>query len=367
MHRPPLVTPFRVHLLGALASLALGLDAGAADGFYHQSNLVSDGAVPAAHTDSALVNAWGIAFNPTGPVWIANNGSNTSTLYDGNGAAITLPTNPQQPFVVQVPGGPTGVVFNGTTGFAAAQGSLTGPARFIYATEAGTIEGWAPNVDFARTVPLVDNSAHHAVYKGLALAAGGTGPLLYATNFWSATVEVYDPSLHRVTLAGAFTDPQLPAGYAPFGIQAIQGDLYVTFAMQDSARHDNVSGPGLGIVDVFDANGHFLRRLISHGRLNAPWGLALAPAGFGKVGGCLLVGNFGDGRIDAYDPVTGEFVGPLPRDDDQPVQIDGLWGLAFGNGFVDQPADTLYFTAGPAFETHGLYGRIDVAGDHPEK
>lgn len=357
------------HCLGASLAVALVLAAGtsaqAAGNFYQQHNLVGNLAGAADHTDSNLVNAWGIAFNPTGPVWVANNGTGTSTLYDGTGTAI--------PLVVQIPtptdpagGNPTGIVYNGSTGFVVSAGSVSAASRFIFATEDGVIAGWAPSVDQTHAIRAIDNSASTgAVYKGLALGAGGNGSLLYAADFHNNKIDVFDGSFKPVALAtGAFADPGLPAGFAPFGLQAINGDIYVAYAKQDADKHDDVKGDGFGFVNVFSPNGELIKRFASGGRLNAPWGMALAPAGFGKFGNRLLVGNFGDGRINAYDLASGEFVGQLSGADDSPVQIDGLWGLAFGNGFSNQPANTLFFAAGPYGEQRGLYGRIDkVAGE----
>jgi uncharacterized protein (TIGR03118 family) len=356
---------------------AVSAPAQAAGSAYQTHSLVSDGFVPADHVDPNLANAWGIAFNATGPVWISDNGTNVSTLYDGQGNAITHPVNGVQvPLVVQIPGAggnlaagpPTGIVFNGSAAFEVSTGN---PSRFIFATEDGVISGWSPSVDLTHAVTMVDNSPGNAVYKGLALGAGGGGALLYAADFHNARVDVFDGKFAPVTSAGGFSDPSIPAGFAPFGIQAIAGDIYVTYAMQDAAKHDDVKGPGLGFVDVFDGNGHLIRRLVSHGRLNAPWGLALAPAGFGRFGGRLLVGNFGDGTINAYDLANGRFAGRLRDADRGAIRIDGLWGIAFGNGFAGQSIDALYFTAGPGGEAHGLYGRIDTVpvsvddGDEP--
>lgn len=345
----------------------------AAGSLYQQRNLVSDGFVAAAHQDANLVNAWGVAFNPFGPVWVADNGAGVATLYDGGGNAV--------PLVVQIPsagdafggGNPTGIVFNGSTGFVVSSGGLSGPSKFIFASEDGGIAGWAPNIESpisTHAVRVVDNSkTTGAVYKGLALSAGGSGSLLYASDFHNGRIDVFDAGFKPVTLpAGAFSDPSLPAGFAPFGLQAINGDIYVSYAKQDADRHDDVKGPGLGFVNVFDPNGHLIRRVASRGRLNAPWGMALAPAGFGKFAGRLLIGNFGDGTINAYDIASGEFVGRLRGTDHRAIRIDGLWGIAFGSGFVNQPVDTLFFAAGPADEAHGLYGRIDVAaGDDADE
>jgi uncharacterized protein (TIGR03118 family) len=239
---------------------------------------------------------------------------------------------------------------------------LSGPGRFIFAGEDGTISAWAPNVDLTNAILAVDNSARHSVYKGLALAANGQGNFLYAADFHNARVDVFDANFHRVVIsAGAFVDPKLPAGYAPFGIQNLQGNLYVSYAKQDAAAHDDVAGRGLGLVDVFDANGKLIRRVATGGRLNAPWGLAMAPADFGRFSNALLVGNFGDGRISAFDARNGEFLGQLRGPDGHRLAISGLWGIAFGNGISSQPTGTLFFAAGLNDEADGLYGRIDPA------
>ncbi|MET3132091.1 uncharacterized protein (TIGR03118 family) [Oxalobacteraceae bacterium GrIS 1.11] len=355
--------------------LALALAAGAAPAalagdFYQQRNLVSDGFMAAANNDPHLINAWGLAFNPFGAVWVADNGTGLSSLYDGAGKPQALLVQIPAPAGAGGHGAPTGTVFNASTGFVVTSGGVSGPSRFIFATEDGVIAGWAPAVDGSHAIRAVDNSASSgAVYKGLALGAGGSGALLYATDFHNNKIDVFDQAFKPVPLAlGAFSDPALPLGYAPFGIQAINGDLYVSYARQDGAKHDDVKGKGLGFLDVFDPNGRLIRRLVSRGDLNAPWGMALAPAGFGKFGNRLLVGNFGDGMINAYDLVTGQFAGRLKAADRRPLRIDGLWGLAFGNGFLSQPVDTLYFAAGPGDEQHGLYGRIDAlpGDDHDD-
>ena len=330
--------------------------------FYQQHNLVSDGSVAADNADANLVNAWGVAFNPFGFVWVANNGTGTSTLYDGNGKPQSL--------VVSIPtpstdsgGNPTGIVYNGSGGFVVSKAGSSGASRFIFVTEDGVVAGWAPGADATHAVLAVDNSAAGAIYKGVALSGGGNGQLLYATDFHNARVDVFDSQFAAVTLAGAaFSDTHLPPGFAPFGIQSINGDVYVTYAQQDADREDELHGPGLGYVDVYDPNGRLLQRVASRGRLNAPWGVALAPAGFGMFSNALLIGNFGDGRINAYDSLLRFPLGPLLDQNHHPIQIDGLWGIAFGNGLANQPVNTLFFAAGPDDEQHGLYGRIDAAG-----
>jgi uncharacterized protein (TIGR03118 family) len=369
---PLFATPLLVALVLAVSPVAH-----AEGDLYKRQNLVSDIPNTADRIDSNLVNAWGVAFNPFGPVWVADNGTGVSTLYNGTGNLI--------PLVVQIPsptnstggGNPTGIVFNGSGGFVVSSGTFSGPSHFIFATEDGVIAGWSPNVpnvNSTQAIPIVDNSdtpkSSGAVYKGLALSAGGNGSLLYATDFHNNKIDVFDSSFKPVTTlpAGAFTDPRVPTGFAPFGIQAINGDVYVSYAMQDAARHDDVKGKGLGFVNVFDPNGRLIRRVASRGNLNAPWGMALAPAGFGRFSNRLLVGNFGDGRINAYDTATGKFIGQLKVVQGRPIEIDGLWGLAFGNGFAGQPVNTLFFAAGPNDEANGLYGRIDVTmtanGEH---
>ncbi len=334
----------------------------AAASFYEQHNLVSDGAVPADLVDASLVNAWGLVASATSPWWVADNGTGVSTLYNGNtGAKIAL--------TVSVPGKPTGIVFNGGAGFVVRNGTASGPARFVFASEDGTISGWNPAVPPPPTSThaqvAVDNSASDAVYKGLAIASTAAGDFLYATNFRAGTVDVFDHEFHPVP--GGFTDPNLPAGYAPFGIQTVGSVIYVTYALQDADKEDDVAGVGHGFVDAFDLGGNLLRRVASRGRLNSPWGLAIAPADFGKVGGNLLVGNFGDGRINALDlgnpRGTGELQqrGQLHAADGRPIAIDGLWALAFGNGAAAGPANVLFFTAGPLAEEHGLFGKLVAA------
>jgi uncharacterized protein (TIGR03118 family) len=346
-----------------LAAYADGFDDG--NGAYVAHNLVSDGSVAADHTDANLVNAWGIAFNPTGPVWISDNGTNLSTLYDGTGTIVNLVVAIPGANGSADPGAPTGIVFSASTFFPVTKttttGPVTGPARFLFATEQGTIAGWAPNVDLTHAITVVDNSATGAIYKGLALSGAGSGPLLYATDFHNRRVDVFDGAYHPVTISGAFVDTKIPLNFAPFGIQAINGDIYVTYAQQDSEGHDDVHGRGLGFVDVFDPSGKLLQRLATRGVLNAPWGLTLAPAGFGAFGNRLLVGNFGDGHINAFDAATGRWLGTISGANHRALQIDGLWGLAFGNGFASQQIDSLYFTAGPGDEEHGVYGRITPA------
>jgi uncharacterized protein (TIGR03118 family) len=345
--------------LGALAFA--GVSSAWASDFYQQRNLVSDSnMIRAEHHDPRLINAWGLAFNPFGVAWVADNGTGVSTLYDGNGR--------RQSLVVTIPGtgketgNPTGTVFYGGPGFVVGKGAASGPSRFLFVNEDGGISGWSPMADPTHAVRVVDNGASHSIYKGVAISANGLRTLLYATDFHNGKVDVFDASFRPVSLPDRpFYDPNLPSGFAPFGIQAINGDLYVSYAKQDEDREDDVKGRGLGYVDVYDPDGKLLRRLASNGALNAPWGMTLAPASFGKFANRLLVGNFGDGTINAYDLASGQWVGRLKAQDGRTIQIPGLWGIAFGNGLSNQPIDTLFFSAGPGDEKHGLYGRLDVA------
>jgi uncharacterized protein (TIGR03118 family) len=249
---------------------------------------------------------------------------------------------------------------NGTT---PANQPLSGPARFIFATEGGQISGWAPNVNTAITFVMVDN-AHgggkdRAIYKGLALGGSGTTHLLYATDFHNNRVDVFDGTFKPVPMpAGAFTDRHIPKGYAPFGIQAINGDLFVTFAKQDEDAEDDLHGRGFGFVDVFDPNGKLVQRFAERGVLNAPWGVAIAPASFGRFGGAILIGNFGDGTINAYGPISGHFLGSLRDGQGRRIRIDGLWGMQFGNGLLQQPTNELFVAAGPKDEEDGTYSVI---------
>ena len=337
---------------------------------YIQHNLVSDVPGLAAFTDPNLVNAWGIASSGSGPIWIANNGSGTSTVYQGNGVAL--------PLVVSIPAGaantedgpvPTGLVFNGTSDFVVTENSVSGKAIFIFAGEDGTISGWNPTVDATHAVlpASADLSATGAIFKGLALGSVGSANFLFATDFQHAFVQVFDSSFTPTT---TFTDPALVAlGFAPFGIANIGGNLYVTFAKQDPITGDDVAGPGNGYIDVFDTSGTLLKQFAANGTLNSPWGLAVAPGNFGAFSHALLVGNFGDGRINAFNLDTGAFLGQFRKPNGQPLEIEGLWGLHFGNGGQGGAANLLFFTAGPDDESHGLFGSLraipSVAGTPP--
>ena len=339
-----------------VAAQAIPAQAGVARGSFHQTNLVSDVPGLAAITDPSLVNPWGLSSSGASPIWVANNGTGTSTLYNTADQKLGLTVSIPRPD--GSPSNPTGTVFNGTPDFRVSSGTASGPSRFLFATEDGTILGWNPAVKPTTAVIAVDNSSH-AIYKGLTNGSVGANNFLYAANFHEARVDVFDGGFHQATLAGTFTDPTLPAGFAPFGIQNIGGSIYVTYAMQDAAAHDEVAGPGLGFVDVYATDGSLVRRFASGGTLNAPWGLSMAPANFANFDGDVLVGNFGDGRINAYRP-DGRFRGQLKSETSAPIQIDGLWGLRVGNG---GNVDSLYFAAGIDDESHGLYGKIKAVPD----
>lgn len=365
-----------ISAVAMLAVQGLPAQAGIARGSYAQTNLVSDLPGLAQHQDANLKNPWGLSSSPTSPIWVSDNNAGVTTLYLGNGNKVILNNGVQQVPAVEIPapgngpgGAPTGTVFNGTTDFMVSQNGKSGISRFIFATEDGTIAGWAPNVNFGSAVIAADNSGATdsagdvgAVYKGLASGSTGGANYLYATNFRFATVDVFDKDFNQVTLTGSFSDPAIPAGFAPFGIQNISGSIYVTYARQNAAKHDDVKGPGSGFVDIFGTDGTLVRRFASGGALNSPWGLALAPASFGNFHDHVLVGNFGDGRINAFTP-AGRFGGQLKSETSAPIQIDGLWGLRFGNGGAGGDVNTLFFAAGINEEADGLFGTLRAVED----
>lgn len=346
-----------VAALVALAALAVQAPAAPTPKmFYVVKNLTSDG-MTTPHTDANLVNGWGLAAAPGSPWWVANNGTDTSTLYLATGAPLGF-------LVVSVPGGPTGIVFNGGTHFVMTKGRKSAPAAFMFATEEGKIWGWSATVPgpiiSKDAMVVVDSSVGGAVYKGLAIATGPGGDFIYAADFHNGRVDVFDGEFNLVTAVSAFTDPNLPEGYAPFGIQNVGGHIFVAYARQDANAHDEIAGAGFGFVDEFDAAGAFVARVASRGSLNAPWGIAMAPAtGFGPFSGDLLIGNFGDGSVNVYGPgPTYTPMGPLKDRAGMPIVIDGLWGIAFGTGGAAGPKNVLYFAAGPEDEAHGLFGSI---------
>lgn len=348
---------------------------------YAVTPLVSNLPGHARHVDSILQNAWGIAFSPAGsPFWVNDNATGCSTLYDGTGDKVTAlqvsiplpgnfvpatscqPNNPNHPSNPTA-AAPTGIVWNPGAAFLVPGKKI--PAVFIFATEDGTISAWAGGLNPRDNAVLAaDESANGAVYKGLAYGVNAKGAFLFATNFHNGTVDVFGPNgsdglfTKVTTLDGHFTDPELPGGYAPFNIANIDGDLFVTYAKQNAQKHDDVAGAGHGFVDVFDTDGHLIRRFESRGRLNSPWGITRASFAFGPYSGKILIGNFGDGRINVFNN-DGTFVDQLEDAHGKPLVIEGLWTLTLGGGLNSSP-DTLYFSAGPGDETNGLFGTITL-------
>ncbi len=339
----------------AVLGLALGVLQAGAGGLvaYNVYPLVSDGATASAPlADPSLVNGWGLSASATSPWWTANNKTNTSTLYSGLGSKSAL--------TVSVSGGPTGTVANSSAAdFVVSQNGVSSSARFLFDTQAGQVLGWAPSVNGTTAVTAVDDSSSGAEFDGLATL----DDRLYATDFHNARVDVFDASFNPLSLG--FSDPKIPKGWAPFGIQALAGNIFVTYAEQDPSKRVSVPGGGLGYVDEFTPDGALVARVASRGNahapLDAPWGLAIAPANFGAYSGDLLVGNFGDGRVNAYEQLASgkwAYKGQLRSAAGAPVVIDGLWAIAFGNGASAGPTNNLYFLAGPVGQTHGLFGFI---------
>jgi uncharacterized protein (TIGR03118 family) len=334
----------------AVLVAAVPASARAAAGGYIQENLVSDQPGMAQLTDPQLVNAWGMSRGPNTPVWVSDNGADVTTVYNG-----AVPDNPEtsvaKVLTVSIPipdGAPTGQVFNDTSAFMLP--GTTTAARFIFIGEHGDLFAWAGG-PAATLVGHTDG----AIYKGLALAHSPSGPMLLAANFHDNRIDVFDGSFTRVTAAGMFSDPTLPAGYAPFNVAEIGGQIFVTYALQDDEGEDDVAGPAHGFVDVYTSSGALVKRFASHGVLNSPWGMTIAPANFGQFSGDLLIGNFGDGRIHAFDPSTGEVLGILRGTSGRPLAIDGLWALMVGDAAAGGP-NSVWFSAGPDEETHGLLG-----------
>ena len=335
-------------LMLGLAAIAVAPLRAAHDNSFAVVPLVSDQPDVAPHTDPNLVNAWGLTSSATSPWWVADNGTDKSTLYRGSDGQ-------PQALVVDVHDAPTGTVFNPTNAFTLPTG---GKALFLFDTEEGKVLGW--NGAQGTTAVVVANLDDGAIYKGLAISNGAAGPRLYAADFHNAKVDVFDGSFGLVHDSG-FVDPSLPSGYAPFGIQTIGDRVFVSYAQQDEDMEDEVAGQGKGFVDAYDLTGNLLGRVAQHGQLNAPWGLAMAPDSFGHFAGDLLVGNFGDGQINAYAELgNGHFAhrGELRSSSGKSLSIDGLWALQFGQGGNNGPAGTLFFTAGPDDESHGLFGQI---------
>jgi uncharacterized protein (TIGR03118 family) len=325
---------------------------------YKQTNLIADTSGVAPGTDANLVNPWGMSRSSGSPIWVSDNGTGVATLYTGTGTAVSL--------VVTIPTGdpsksptgtPTGQVFNGTQDFQLANAK---PAAFMFVTEDGTVSAWNGGASAA----IMVNTKGASVFKGAALATindpkGGATNFLYVADFRKGRVNVYDKNFHPISLGGgAFRDDHVRAGYAPFNVQNIGGDLYVSYAKQDSQKHDEVDGAGLGYVYVYSPWGHLINRLEHGWWLNAPWGMTQAPADFGAYSHDILVGQFGSGNIAAFDPVTGEFKGLLNDATNKPIAIDGLWDIMFGSGGTSGPSTTLFFAAGSDGEQHGLFGNI---------
>ena len=338
-------------VLSLSATLAFCPLPSTASTFFNQTNLVTDNQStnPAQITDPNLINAWGISYGP-GPFWISATGTGVSTVYTVNPATNVTTTSP---LVVSIPGAGnvTGQVFNSNT--AAFNGNL-----FLFVSMDGTVSGWRGSLG-TQAETLVSGSPQN-VYMGVAEGSVSGNSYIFAANFKSGAIDVIDGSGQATSLAGNFTDPNLPSGYAPFNIQSLDDKLYVTYALQDAASGDEVAGAGLGFVSVFDDEGNFLQRVASQGTLNAPWGLAIAPASFGEFAGDLLVGNFGDGKINAYSVSDYSFAGQLTETDGTPISIDGLWALSIGNDTVAGSSNAIYFTAGPNDENHGLFGVISA-------
>src|SRR6201987_5436400 len=349
-------------------------DNGIAGRSYVQTNLVSDIPGLAAHTDPNLKNPWGTSVGPGSPIWVSDNHAGVTTLYDGPRKppprVVTIPAPPSAG--AGAVGAPTGQAFNTfdptSTDFVISKDGVSGPAFFLFATEDGTIAGWNPSVDNTHAVIAVDHSTATdpagdvgANYKGLALVSTPSGKFIYATSFRFGRVDVFD---NHFNLVNSFSDPTIPAGFAPFGIHNIGGKLYVTFAKQGPGKNDDAARPGNGFVDVFSPNGDLLQRLVRRGRLDSPWAVTLAPSSFGVFGGDILVGNFGNGRINAYDPATGKFQGELMRPEGGPITIDGLWGLRFAPTALNAITNALYFTAGLNHEADGLFGTLTPGVSH---
>jgi uncharacterized protein (TIGR03118 family) len=322
-----------------------------------QTNLVSNQSGVAKITDAALVNPWGISSSPTSPFWVSNNGIGTATLY-----SVTGTDNPTKlGLTVTIPG--DGSVTGQVNTFGGLLNAFNGD-NFLFVSEDGTISGWRGALGTNAERFQVADTAN--VYKGSAFANVGGHSYLYSANFRSGAIDVLKGDTGAPNLTGNFTDPGLPSGFAPFNIQKLGNFLYVTYAKQDAAKHEEVTGAGLGFVSKFDLNGNFLGRVAGQGTLNAPWGLAIAPTGYGSFAGDLLVGNFGDGRINVYDSGTNAFLGQLSDLSGNPIAIDGLWGLIPGNGASGGNANEIYFTAGPNDEANGIFGAL-VAVPEPSQ
>jgi len=382
------VASFPLGVVGALTLAACGGGGGGSAGSSSASQPVSQ--TPSGFADTVLVsdrvgvvatmttidanlsNPWGLAIAPGLPFWVADNNSNLSTLYSGTGAVETDSVTGSNDTGIAIPASaagvaanPTGQVYNGGGGFLIPTSAGQESALFIFDGEGGTVAAWASGSGATAVTAYDDgvaNGANHAVYKGLALGTVNGATFLYATDLHNNKVDVFDTNFTKpAAMQGKFVDPTIPAGFVPFGIAALNGQLYVSYAMQDAAKHDETTGAGLGYVDVFDFSGNFVSRFASAGALNAPWGIAVAPAGFGSLAGDLLIGNFGDGKINIFAPngtALASSMGPLTVTNGGTITIPGLWSLVFGNGDSDKPQTTLFYTAGFADQTDGVFGSI---------
>jgi uncharacterized protein (TIGR03118 family) len=385
------VTSLSIGLVGAVSLAACGGGGGSSSGSatgsqaaaqtstgFADTALVSNrvGVVATTTTiDANLSNPWGVAIAPGLPFWIADNNSNLSTLYSGTGAietnsvtgsndvGIAIPAS-----AAGVPANPTGQVYNASGGFLISTSAGQETALFIFDGEGGTIAAWASGSGATAVTAYDDgvaNGANHAVYKGLAIGAVNGATFLYATDLHNNKVDVFDTTFAKpAAMQGKFVDPTIPAGFVPFGIAALNGQLYVSYAKQDSAKHDETTGAGLGYVDVFDVSGNLVSRFASGGALNAPWGMAIAPQGFGSLEGDLLIGNFGDGKINVFAPngtALATSMGPLTVTNGGTFVLPGLWALVFGNGDSDKPLTTLFYTAGFADQTDGVFGSMSIS------
>ena len=360
--------------LGSNSSTAMATDPPPSTGFTDSALASNKVGVVATTTtiDANLSNPWGIAVAPGLPFWISDNNSNLSTLYSGTGAVETQEITGSTDVGIAIPSSaagvqsnPTGQVYNGAGGFLIPTPNGQEAALFMFDGEGGTIAAWAKDSGAAAVTAYDDgvvNGTNHAVYKGLAIGTVSGATYLYATDLHNNKVDVFDTNFSKpAAMQGKFVDPNMPAGFVPFGIAAVNNQLYVTFAMQDQAMHDEVTGAGLGYVDAFDFNGNLLNRFASAGTLNAPWGIAVAPTGFGSLAGDVLIGNFGDGTVNIFTPngtSLATSVGALMVSNGGALAIPGLWSLAFGNGDPDKPVTTLFYTAGFADQTDGVFGSI---------
>jgi uncharacterized protein (TIGR03118 family) len=391
LQKSRVVVAAAVTALGSLTIAACGGDGGSSGmspsgsaGGQQTSTVFTDTAlvadksevVASAKTvDANLQNPWGIAVATGLPFWIADNNSNLATLYSGAGDVETQEVTGSPTTGIAIPASaaavqanPTGQVYNGSGSFLIATSKGQESALFLFDGEGGTIAGWAMDSGSTAVTAYDDgiaNGANHAVYKGLALGTVNGSTFLYATDLHNNKVDVFDTNFAKpADMQGKFLDSTIPQGYVPFGISAINNQLYVTYAKQDTAKHDEVAGAGLGYVDVYDLSGNLLNRFASTGALNAPWGIAVAPSGWGSLAGDVLVGNFGDGKINIFKPNGTQLatsVGPLKGSNGQPFAFPGLWSLVFGNGDSDKPLMTLFYTAGFATQTDGVLGTITAS------